>query len=258
MSLGPQLQPENKPISSSPHDQVTEMTVSNKPESFMPAIGPSAAFWVHTQERVAQLQDQFKTIVEHTKSCFLKMADLSSFQMALIHLRVCNKGPLTYILTREERDRINTTEDVEEIFGILKPYCNYFDYEFLEHIVNEFGTSELRQKMKEYIEELERFEKTTSIQLIFNIPNLLQRNFPGHFVKMVIQVGWNAAECMLYKVRELKNVVADHWNLNRYAVYLMEVKQGSLMIVLAIPPSLKGLFEGSSSTSGTGTGGIRV
>ena len=99
MSLDPQLQPENTPISSSPHEQVTEMTVSTKPESFMPAIGPNAAFLVHTKERVAQLQDQFKTIVEHTKSCFIKMADLSSFKMELIHLRVHNYRSPTHVKT---------------------------------------------------------------------------------------------------------------------------------------------------------------
>ena len=139
------------------------MTISNILDSFMPAIGPSAAFWVHIQERVTQLQDQFKTIVEHTKSCFMERAEskrfVSSFQMALIHLRVHNEGPLAYILKMEERVRIITTEDVEEILGIFKPYWNYFNYEFLEHIVKKFGTSELQQEMKEYIEELELFEK---------------------------------------------------------------------------------------------------
>ena len=253
--MSPQVQPENKPICSSPHEQVTEMTVSTKPESFMPAIGPSAAFWVHTKDRVIQLQDQFNTIVIHTKSCFMKKAEskifVSSFQMALIHLQVHNQGPPEYFLKTEERDCIKKTEDVEEILGILKPYWNYFDYELLEHIVKEFGTSKLQQKVKEYIEELERFEKTKSIQLIFNIPSLHKRNIPDHFVKMVIHLRWNAAECMFYKVHELKNKMADHMNLKRYALYLMEVKPGSVVIVLAIPPSAKGLFEGSSSTSGS-------
>lgn len=237
------------------------MKVSNTAESCMPAIGPSAAYWVHMQERVAQLQAQFNTIVKHTKSCLVKKAVskifVSSFQMALRDLRVYRQGPQAYILKMEERDRINATEDVKEIFHVLKPYWNYFDYGFLEHIIEEFSTSELQQEMKEYIEEFERFETMTSIHLISNIPSLCKRNIPDHFVKMVIHMKWNAA-CMFCEVRKLMNEVANHLNLNRYALYLMSVKAGSVVIELAIPPSIaEGLItEGSSSTSG-GSGGCR-
>ena len=117
------------------------MTPLNTPEYCMPAI----------EETVTNLQDKF--IVELTKSCFMKEAEsLSSFKMELRHLPVNNQEPLEYILKMEERDRINTTEDVKEILGILTPYGDYLNYEFLEHIVKEFGTSELQQEMKEYIE----------------------------------------------------------------------------------------------------------
>ena len=73
---------------------------------------------------------------------------------------------------------------------------------------------------------------------------------------MVIHENWNAAECMLYKVRELKYQVADHWNLNRYAVYMvgMNLKQDSVVIELAIPSLVASFGELIIGCSNSGSG----
>ena len=52
---------------------------------------------------------------------------------------------------------------------------------------------------------------------------------------------------MFYKVRELKNEMADRINLKRYAVYLKDVTLGSVVIELAFPPSIA---EGCGSVTG--------
>lgn len=108
------------------------------------------------------------------------------------------------------------TEDFKEIFNILNPYMDYYNCDFLAHIVKEFGTSELQRKMKmHYIEGLECFEKYTSIESFAHIRSVHKEIFLDHFVKLVLQMNWNAAYSMLYEVRKLKNAVANVCNLNR-------------------------------------------
>lgn len=242
-SLGPQPKPEKEPMSSS--TLVSEVTASNKAASISskPAVGPDVAFEMHIQERVAQLRGQFKSVVKHTKSCFVKRRGesknfFSNFKSTLINLRNAQRNPHGYFLQREERDCINGAEDVKEIWRILKCYWNYVDYGFLELNVNEFCTSELQQEMKEYIEELERFESVTTIQSSFHIPSLQHRNVPNHFSRLVITMAQSAMDTTLYYVRKFKNEIADQLNINRYAVYLVRIACGSIVIELAIPPSI--------------------
>ena len=206
-------------------------------------VGPNVEH-AYVQKRVTQLQDQFKTLVEHTRSCFVKRkAESTTFvtdlQTSLKNLQVFNQGYQDqYFLRKEEIYFINITEDVGEILDILTPYLNYLDYDFLQHIVKTFGTSELQQEMKEYIENLELFENSTSIWSMFNAPNLHEVNFPVQFLKLAMD--WNAAVSTLYKIRHLRNAFADGYNLHRYTMYLMsvDVELDLVIITFAVPQSV--------------------
>ena len=187
-------------------------------------------------EEAAQLQEQFVIVLTHTKICFMKKEATSKeflfeFQITLTTLPLSKRYEHMHFL-KQEKDRIKKA-NIEEIFDILEPYLNYVDYAFLEFIIKEFGTSKLQKEMKEYIAELEKFEKKTTVK---DSAILDKRNVPAYFNKLTVTQAKDPAQCSLYEVRKFKNDVVNRSTLNVYAVYLKGVSCSSVNIIFALPP----------------------
>ena len=187
----------------------------------------------------AQLQEQFVTVLTHTKICLMKKEAKSKeflieFQITLTTLPLSKRYQHIHFL--KEKDLIKKAKDIEEIFDILDPYWNYVDYAFLEYIIKEFGTSKLKEEMEKYIAELEQFEKRTTVQ-DFNAATLEKRNIPNSFIMSVtFKLFKDPAKCTLYEVFQLKIDVVNRSTLNGFTVYFEEVICNSVEIVLAFPP----------------------
>ena len=247
-SLRPQSQPESEATSRvTPSSQVIEMTGSNTSSSVttfdlssreLIGSGSDRARAQAIAEAAAQLQDRFATIVTHTTICFMEKEEesrnfLKKFAITLTKLPLSNKHKHLHFL--KEKERIRNAEDVEKIFDILDPHWNYMEYAFLERIIEEFGTSELWQEMKEYIAALTDFERNTSIK-DYNSAALEKIQIPAHFEKLAITQLKDPAQCSLYEIRQLKNEIAEKSSLNKYSTWIVSVSCSSIKIVLAFPP----------------------
>ena len=115
--------------------------------------------------------------------------------------------------------------------NILLPYWNYRDYAFLEKILKEFGTSVL-QEMKEYIADMDEFEKKTSVQ-DYNSVALDEIPIPDHFEELPLEYLKDPAQCSLYGVRQLVNRIVNRSTLTGYSVLVKSVSCNS---ILAFPP----------------------
>ena len=187
----------------------------------------------------AQLQEQFVTVLAHTKIYFMEKETesqkfLRKFQITVTTLPLSKKYQHLHFLKRE-KDAIMNAENVSEVFDILDPYWNYVDYDFLKYIIKEFGTRELREEIRTYITELEKFEKKTSVQ-DYNLATLNQRNVPAYFRRVTVTQLKDPARCSLFEVRQFKNDIVNQSTLNGYAVFLESVSCSSVEITLAFPP----------------------
>ena len=228
--------------SSTPSSQVTERTASSSvPTSDYGAtvsgsglVGDKAQ---EIREKAAQLQDMFVTVVMHAKMCFIKkeeesMAFLMEFKSMLEDLPLSNRYKHLHFL-EEEKDRINMANNVKEILNILRQYWNYVDYAFLERIIKEFGTGELKKEMMKYMMELEVFEKKTSVKDYNSVaPRKIQ--IPAHFETVTLKQDKDPAQCSLYEVRQLKNEMTIKANLEKFSTFF-SVSCSSVHIVLAFP-----------------------
>lgn len=180
------------------------------------------------------LCEQFKTIEEHAKACFLekKAEHQYKFQERLTTLPLFKQYEHTFL--KVERDFI-LKADVEEIFEILEPHWNHVDYSLLECSINEFGTNELQEEMKKYIADLEHFEKKTTIQ-DYNLASLAQTSFPKHFVSVTITQDKDSAKCTLHEVRQFRNDIVNQSTINDYALLTTTSRSKSAEIVVAFPP----------------------
>ena len=105
-------------------------------------------------------------------------------------------------LPHEKKEEIKKANNVDEIFDILEPYCNYVDYDLLEYIIKAFGTSDLQEVMKEYIAELERYEMTTVHDL--SLATQGKAVVPAHYKQLAVKRDKDPKECTLHDVCQFK------------------------------------------------------
>ena len=185
------------------------------------------------REEVSQLQEQFVTVLTHTKKfLFQKKTFWGGFKFRLTQLPL-SKGCPHFL--KKEQDDIMKAVDTDEICNILKPYWNYIDYALLKHLIKMFATEELKEEMVRYIAELELFEKKTSVQ---DFDSAFQDNrvLPAYFKTVTITQAKDPAEYSLHDARQLRNEVVNRSTLQEYTVYLQGVRCNSVEIILAYPP----------------------
>ena len=196
---------------------------------------------VKIREGAAQLQTQFVTVLTHTKICFMKkeaesVGFLNEFRITLTTLPLSKRHQHMHFLKQEE-DRIKKAKDIDEIFDILEPYWNYVDYALLQHIIKEFGTSELKKEMKKYITELEQFEKKTAVQDYDSAtPHGRNVHVPAYFETVEVVQVKDPAKCSLYEIRQFQNDIVNQSALKEYSVFRKRVSCSSVNIILAFPP----------------------
>ena len=190
-------------------------------------------------EETARLRTMFTSLLIHTKICFMEKEEeskkfLRTFQVTLTSLPLFKQHEDKNFL-KEEKIRIKKAKDVDEIFDILEPYWNYVDYDLLEHIIKELGTSNLQEEMKEYITELEQFEKKTTVH-DFSLATQGKVVIPAHYRELAVKLDKDSKECTLHDVRQFKNSVVNQSSLENYALLLERVSCSSVKIIFALPP----------------------
>ena len=249
-------QPENQAASDSTSVQVPATTPSSivspvptfdcsttiSQDSFEGGSRSGGADVQTIREKAAQLQKQFENVLKKTKTSFRdekkgkSQSFLSKLRDTLTTLPLSERHQHLLFL-KQEKDRIINAKDTDEIFDILEHHWNYIDYNFLEYLINEFGTKKLQREMNRYILELEQSEKKMIVQ-DFDSAVLDQRNLPAHFKTITITQSKDPAKCSLYEVRQFRNVVVKRSTLTGYTVYmyLKGPTCGSVKIFLAYPP----------------------
>ena len=70
------------------------------------------------------------------------------------------------VLDKADKNRIKAARNVSEVFTTLENYTSFFNYHFIEHIIDQFGTDLDQERLENYLEEFHNFCKRN----IFEIP----------------------------------------------------------------------------------------
>ena len=191
------------------------------------------------KNKAALLRTKFTYVLIHTKICFMEKEEesrkfLRAFQVTLTSLPLFKQHEDKDFL-KGEKNRIKMAKNVDEIFEILDPYWNYVDYDLLEQIVREFGTSELQEEMREYITDLEQFEMTTTVHN-FNLATQEEVVVPARYGKLAVKLKKDPKSFTLHDVRQFKKSVEDESSLKEYTLLFQRVSCSSVEIILAFPP----------------------
>ena len=232
---------------------VTPVPAALVPASVHPAVNPSQPPAVST-ERVAgvkaaieQLEDEFADIKAETCSSLSKKENhdpefLDRFRDHLLELPVAKKAIHVKFFDKNE-DEIFSAKNIKRLFTIISRYCNYSNYEIILHLIKKFCEAALKSRMLHYRHSLIKFEKVTTI-------DIYRLAIPAHrdevleaFSKVVAKLQKRASVCTLYEVRQMNEALVEKGDLHSYSVYVESVSEGSVLVVLRIPPSCTGLVR---------------
>ena len=159
-------------------------------------------FLLIVEKMIFELEEEFSLMRERT--CSLINSDKmkkNHFCEKIKHILPQRlKGLIKHIDSKStERD------DVSHFFYTLDCVWTFIDYELLQFIIKQWGTTELKIKMDAYVEKVNCFcEQTTIHDLITHWkPRINEDDFPDDLKKGVMRFSWDP---MTTKVAELKSV----------------------------------------------------
>ena len=234
---------------------VTPVPVAPIPASVQPstpALNPSQPPAV-SMERVAgvkaaieQFEEEFADIKADTRSSLTEKENkdpkfLHRFRNHLLELPVANKAINVKFFDRNE-DEIFSAKNIQRLFTIISRYCNYSNYEIILHLIKKFCEAALQARMLCYRDSLIKFEKATTID-VYCLAIPAQHEVLEAFSKVVAKLNKPASACTLYEVRKMNKDLVEKRYLPQYSVYVECVSEGSVLVVLRIPPSCTGLVR---------------
>ena len=119
----------------------------------------------------------------------------------------------------------------ENIWSILNLYWDFLNYEFLEHVIERFGSEDLKQQMRHYVEELSTFKQTA--RLCDFIESWLHRDDgpPEHTLKkMVVKMRLKWYLCTLQDMESFKNAVVDKFSLKAYDILFRKAEREGVYV----------------------------
>lgn len=98
----------------------------------------------------------------------------------------------------------STTRDMDRLFDYLdNSIWSFIDWPLLHHIVEKFGSTELKAKMSQYVADFRQFENDSVIsQIIQDLPG--QRHTPSNYCELMARVSMNADRCTLARLNTLR------------------------------------------------------
>ncbi|CAI8005711.1 Putative ankyrin repeat protein MM_0045 [Geodia barretti] len=194
------------------------------------------------KESIEQLEETFYELKFEARLVLTERENkeshfLERFRDYLLDLPVAKKAFHIKFFKRNEDDIIEA-KNVLKLFAILGRYCNYSNYEIIFYVVKKF-CKKLMQKMGSYRDSLTSFEKATAVDVYLHAISAHPKGkISQAFIQMAMKINKAPSACSLYEIRQLKALIVENSSVESYAVYVEEPQEGSIRVVLSVPPEV--------------------
>ncbi len=118
----------------------------------------------------------------------------------------------------------------------LTKYCDFLNYELLEHVINTLGHDCLKTDMEEYVYEIRIFHKKTRLcDFVENWPKRGTKPPEDKFKKLVAKMDLEWSKCTLEDVERFREALTQKFFPKNSTLLLKEIGEGCVMITWYIP-----------------------
>ena len=230
--------------------------VSQKLHSFKSRASEEPAFpnemnKESVEQHIKQLESRFLDLVFCTHIALVDNGiNVDKLYAWLVALDVSRKNEHQEFI---DNHLMNIHQDTtfSNLWAKLGKYWDFLNFDLLEHVLNKFGSEDLKHKMKSYKHDLQSFRKSTRLcDFIHCWPVQGQTPPETELREFIVKVGHQWDSCTLEDLESLKGVITRKFFLPEFTLRLKKLTEGSITITWLIPvPFVKRLQEAVESTS---------
>ena len=126
-----------------------------------------------------------------------------------------------------------------KIWSTLSLYWDFLNYSLLKHVINQFGSEELKQQMKDYVDKLSIFKQTTRLcDFIKSWPCRDGGPPEDSLKKVVVKMKYEWSQCTLQDVELMMKDLVHKFFLPEYDILLQKAERGCVRVTLLTSPSI--------------------
>ena len=139
---------------------------------------------------------------------------------------------------KEARDDVRSAESADDVMYVIGEHFDYLHYTLLGYVVGLYGNTELKEKMAEYVRQVESFRKETRLEVFSEVCDDEPEKINGRFATMVTkhEMDWKTAT--LEDVERFRIQVCREVSLYDFSLNLLKVARGCVEVTWRVPRSL--------------------
>ena len=186
------------------------------------------------EKEIHELESKFRNLVLNAGEYLTKKEStpgfLFKFRINLVLLPASQQQQHLRFFEKNRRD-IFSASSVEEIFFILGCYWNWWNYSLLQHIIDSFGSQQLKSELRCYLKDLKRFQlKTAFKDFIRACSSYL--GVPPEFSEVRTRMKGDWLTYTVYHIREINQELVESSSLETFFV---GVSHSSIVLIWAVP-----------------------
>ena len=137
---------------------------------------------------------------------------------------------------RHQLPKLETSETVDNVMFVVKDYCSFFNYQMLEHIIEEFGTPKDKDNLAAYKKDFEEYAQCCVIVGSMKIGKMSEEGFSNMFVMLddsFDNCTLSHLNVFIANIRKVLNISSD------VDLRLCYINLGSIKLTFQLPLSLR-------------------
>ena len=193
------------------------------------------------ENEVQYLDKKFRSLVDKANQEVRRLTEPSVFLSRVTNLPVLARlQHRTFI--EEKLTNLPPPVTFENIWTKLNLYWDFLNYGFLEHVIDTFGSADLKQQMQKYVDELATFKQRT---LFRDLCTFIRDNRPldEGLKSIVVKMRKEWSKCTLQDVELFKKDLVHKFFLPEFAILLQQAERGCVCVTWLTSPSIAKLLQ---------------
>ena len=134
-------------------------------------------------------------------------------------------------LLQEHGDVLDHVTDIEGVMKVIRLYSSFFNYEVLEHMIEQDGSDEDKQNLQKYKEDFFQYAR----RRIYECPSQVgDKNKRGH-IDLVMKLDSKYDKYTLIAIKDLRVTLGKLLHITPETLYLWKIEDGCINLTFQIP-----------------------
>ena len=195
------------------------------------------------ESQVKYFDDEFSSLADKAYQEVSREMEPSTFLARVTYLPVSSRQQHRSFI-KKNLTHIRKPVTFEKIWSILNLYWDFLNNGLLEHVINKFGSEDLKHQMHDYLDELSTFKRRTRLcDFIDSWPCKDHGPPEEELRKVVAKMRHEWTQCTLQDVESFKTALVHKFFLPEYDIILNKAEKGCVCVTWLTSPSTATLLQ---------------